>query len=308
MNIYSKIFGEGTIDRLQKEDMVDYLEITRSFEALKRKVTTNYDSNTPITLPPFFTNMIPGAKDKIECPYLKDNIVLRNQRLRLSAGLMKSFFNDSIEKIVGHVQTILQSVQNVETILLVGGYGDCALVQDRFKNDFPNKGIIIPQECDMVVMKGAVWYGHRPQSISARLLSFSYGDAVHKIYDPKIHPNEKRYLDDNKVERCRDAFRMLICKNTKVPATGKTIKMKGNPIYDTDKSYLTSVYCTEKENPVIVDESCQLVGKLTVTVPDHITGKWEAEEEFVFGMTEIKVSAKVIATDERFETTLDMLE
>ena len=51
-----------------------------------------------------------------------------------------------------------------------------------------------------------------------------------------------------------------------------------------------------------------MVGSLEISVPEDFTEKWEAVEEYVFGMTEIKVSAKVMATDETFDTALDLLE
>ena len=104
-----------------------------------------------------------------------------------------------------------------------------------------------------------------------------------------------------------NAFYMLINRNTKVPSTGKIIKTYGVPIYDTQNSYVSEFYGTEEDNPVVVGDRCQLVGSLEISVPEDFTEKWEAVEENVFGMTEIKVSAKVMATNETFETTLDLL-
>ena len=43
-------------------------------------------------------------------------------------------------------------------------------------------------------------------------------------------------------------------------------------------------------------------------MPEDFTEKCEAVEEYVFGMTEIKVFAKVMATNETFETISDLLE
>ena len=74
------------------------------------------------------------------------------------------------------------------------------------------------------------------------------------------------------------------------------------------KKCTLSLYCTEKDNPIVVDESCQLVGILAISVPEHFTGIWSSHENYEFGMTEIKVSATVNATNETFETTLGLLE
>ena len=61
----------------------------------------------------------------------------------------------------------------------------------------------------------------------------------------------------------------------------------------------------KKEDIIVVDESCELVGTLEVSVPSHVEGIWEAHERYVFGMTEIEVSARVEATNQTFEITFN---
>ena len=109
-------------------------------------------------------------------------------------------------------------------------------------------------------MKGAVLFGHNPMSITARILRFTYGDSINPLFDPKKHPQKNRYTDNNGVERCRNFFNKLIGKNTKVPATGVTVTRDVVPLYESQKLYKTRVYCTEKEDIIVVDESCELVG------------------------------------------------
>ena len=121
-------------------------------------------------------------------------------------------------------------------ILLVGGYAESPLVQERIKKKFANYSIIIPQDCNLVVMKGAVLFGHNPMSISGRILRFTYGISEEKKFDPKIHPQENRYTDKNGVERCRHFFRKLIDRNTKVPATGETVTRYDYPPYKNIKA------------------------------------------------------------------------
>ena len=101
---------------------------------------------------------------------------------------------------------------------------------------------------------------------------------------------------------------MLMEKNTKVPSTGKIVTSEHSPPDESPNSYRLNLYCTQKDNPIVVDESCQLVGSLDVSVPDRFSEMWTANEKYEFGMTEIKVSATVNATNETFETTLDLLE
>ena len=103
-------------------------------------------------------------------------------------------------------------------------------------------------------MKGAVLFGHNPMSISARILRFTYGVSRENEFDPKKQKN--RYTDKNGVERCSNVFLKLIGKNTKVPATGETGTSDVVPLYDTQKFYQSRLYCTDKEDLTVVDESC----------------------------------------------------
>ena len=68
------------------------------------------------------------------------------------------------------------------------------------------------------------------------------------------------------------------------------------------------VYFTEKGNTALVGENCQLLGTLGVSIPREVLDKWDIHGEFIFGMTEIKVSVTVKHTNETFRKTLDLLE
>ena len=80
-------------------------------------------------------------------------------------------------------------------ILLVGGYAESPLVQERFRKEFTNYRIINPQDSSLVVMKGAVLFGHNPMFISASISRFSYGSAIQGRFDSQKHPEDKKYID-----------------------------------------------------------------------------------------------------------------
>ena len=310
LKICDIIFGEGSVDKLKQEDMDGYLTVVREFETKKRSVTSDYKLHFVSRLSTSFNEKFSDAEktERVQSSSLKDKVFFKRDKLKLSPSLMKSFFKKSLDNIVNHIENILSVIQGVDIILLVGGYAESPLVQERFRKDFANYDIIIPQDSSLVIMKGAVLFGHNPMLISARILRFSYGTAVHTDFDPKKHPQNHKYFDTYGVERCRNAFAKLITMNTKVLSTGKTVKTNGSPIYNNQKSYISKLYCIAEENPAVVDDKCQFVGSLDISVPDYVTGKWEAVEEYVFGMTQIKVSANVKATYETFKTTMDLLE
>lgn len=253
LKIYDIIFGQGTIDQLKKEEMVEYLTLTRDFETKKRTVSQNRDSDFYNRISPFLKNRYSDNAKK----HLAENISLKDEvtvslekfKLILSSKLMKTFFRNTLDSIVEHIKKIMKSIQNLDTILLVGGYSESPLLQEKIKSEFKDKQIIIPQDCSLAVLKGAVLFGFNPQSISERILRFSYGKAIHPEFDPKKHPEKNRYIDKEGTERCKDAFSQVIAKDTKVPTTGtgKTVICFGIPIYKDQRSYDLRFYCIIKK-------------------------------------------------------------
>ena len=81
---------------------------------------------------------------KVQSSYLKDKVSFVKYKLKLSPSLMKSFFKETIDNIVYHVENIMEIIQDIDVILLVGGYADSPLVQERFKNKFACCNIISP--------------------------------------------------------------------------------------------------------------------------------------------------------------------
>lgn len=310
LKIYNLLFGEGTIEQLKHDDMIEYLTITREFETKKRTVSKSQGCQFITRLSPVLNQKYSDEEKKriIESSCLKGHVSIFKDKLKLSHELLEGFFKDSLDNIVKHVQTILKHTKNIDTILLVGGYSESPMLQETFRSEFKGKQIIIPQDCNLAVMKGAVLFGFNPQHISARILRYSYGVECEKRFDSNKHPEERRYTDKEGVERCKQVFSQIIAKDTKVPSTGKAVTRIGHPLFKNQMHFTLRIYFTDKDNPIVVDESFQQLGTLHVAAPDHIKEKWKAEEVFVFGLTEIKVSANIKGTDSTFETILDLLE
>ena len=102
-------------------------------------------------------------------------------------------------------------------LLLVGGFAERPLVQSAMENNFPNKHIIIPEEADLSVLKSAVLFGHRPDYIASRVMRYSYGTDVSRLFDADNHEQHRKYtctLDGT--VRCYDNFGEIIKQNESV--------------------------------------------------------------------------------------------
>ena len=126
--------------------MVEFLTMTREFEVKKRTVheslCSNYISRLSIVLNDKLNN--DEKMKKVKSSYLKDQVIFIKDKITLSTKLMKvneSFFNNLLEKIISHVENILNVIQDVDIIRLVGGYAESPLVQERFKKEFASCAI-----------------------------------------------------------------------------------------------------------------------------------------------------------------------
>ena len=86
------------------------------------------------------------------------DINLNKSEMVISAKLVKSFFDDPIEKIVQCTNDLLDNVSDVDNIVLVGGFSESKYLQSVMLSTFGNK-IIKPSHQSSAVQKGAVMYG-----------------------------------------------------------------------------------------------------------------------------------------------------
>lgn len=300
------------MEKLKKDDMEEFLSIAMEFENKKRSVTANYEGifSTKVSTTLKNIRSLEERQNAIQSSDLKDKVWFKLDKLQISPSLMESFFENTLKQMVAHVEKIIEAIPDINTILLVGGYSESSLLQERFKNFGKDRGIdiIIPKESSLAVVKGAVLFGYNPQFITARVLRFSYGIANSPIFNPSIHPEDRCYLDREGNRRCEDAFKEITSKGTKVPSTGKTITRGAMSLYGNQKSCSLKVYCTEEDDPIVVDDDCTHLGTMKISAPAYEPESWTVELNFVFGMTELDIYATAKGKKKSTKTTLDLLE
>ncbi|WAR11761.1 HS12B-like protein [Mya arenaria] len=163
----TNIFGETTMSKFKEKHMDDYYDLLRVFETKKRIINPEMDGLVRFSLPNALISIYDETeqltiKEKLEKMKIADDVALEHEKLRVSADFVRSWFSESIEKTTQHMIKLLSdsNMMNVSTILLVGGYGECMLVQDAVNKKIRNKKIIIPQDAGLAVLKGAVLFGH----------------------------------------------------------------------------------------------------------------------------------------------------
>ena len=117
-----------------------------------------------------------------------DSLKWCGDKLRLRKELFQSFFKLCSEKKINHIRELLEEPNLKGTIkitLMVGGFSESEIFQKAIRSDFPVYRIVIPQEADISVLKGAVVFGHDQTTINEIIAK--YGDRTEnfKLVDPK---------------------------------------------------------------------------------------------------------------------------
>ena len=322
------LFGKDMIRDFKRDNMEDYLQLLKDFEIKKRSpVSKNIHLGVPLALMTMLTTLF-DTKDKKACmkkvlekstlPY-KDKLSYANYKLKLPAEVFQGLFKPTVSKIVEHMKSLYieNSLYDVNTILLVGGFSESKIVQAAVGDVFgpeskdqnlSGRRIIVPEESGLAVLKGAVYFGHIPNAISRRVSRFTYGIQSYPEFNPAKHPADKKVIIGG-VERCKDVFFPYVKK-------GEHIKpgLKHSQVFQALKPDQRKLECvifiSDKENPEYITETCcKKLGVLTIDLPAGQDGELvEFEEAMVFGETELQVKARDIYRNVEKEIKFDLLD
>jgi len=311
----TQMFGKEAIERLKRESMGDYVDMLRDFENKKRNISP--DTTGLITL-----RVCVALKEyhdesdeenivsKIARMNLKEEVKFQRDKLRVSADIARKWFQHSIDMTIQHITGILAEpeMKDVNTVLLVGGFGECKLVQEAVKKAVGSRAVIIPDEAGLAVLKGAVRFGHQPRLVSSRCVKYTYGYSVRIPFDASKHPQEKMFINSYGNKTVNNFFKKVVEIGTSVDV-GKDIESPSGYILNKEGETRLSIYASTERNPeYTTDPSCTLVGKLSLgKAPGKTMEENNAKVYFAFGDTELKASVKIRKTGKVMTTTVDCL-
>lgn len=311
----TSLVGTDVIQEFKKTEMEDWLWISRDFEVRKQEAGKNLEARIRMRFPSSFSNLyetmteknlrdtVKASKDAAEMELYLDKFVF-------SKSLLHRFFEDSIQKTISHMKTLLndKSMKDVKYILMVGGYSGSTLLQEAVKETFPDRKVIIPRDTLTAVLRGSLIFGHNPMLISERKVKYTYGTKSSSIFKDGEHPNNKRIKTD-RGDVCIDVFDKFIEKDTSV-RLGATQKTKRFTTLDKKQSYVgLEIYAAEGKDPKYVDdEGCVKIGELVVELedPDDEPDR-EVHISMLFGGTEIFVETEDKKTGNKKITTVNFL-
>nr|XP_022294724.1 heat shock 70 kDa protein 12A-like [Crassostrea virginica] len=170
-----EVISSEVMDEFRLKHTGDYIELFRDFEIRKRKTNLNQNQVTmriPATLSEVFEKMKnKPLKNAIQESTHSESMNWERDKLQVTTGLFKKFFSVACTRIVDKLHDLLEKpeVKGTDTILMVGGFSESPILQERIKRDFQDYRIVIPNEPGLAVLMGAVLFGHDPSIISERI-------------------------------------------------------------------------------------------------------------------------------------------
>lgn len=288
--------------KLEKEHPRSFIELERQFEITK----SNFDGidvkkKINIRLPPKFIQLsekLTGNDlDSLQIPkpyaskvwYSSDE-----QELTISADVFHGFFKTTIDKITRHVDSLMirLSPTVIDYIFMVGGFSDSPVLHNIVKKVYKKAVVIVPNDPQIAVLKGAVLFGQDPKVVSVRIARKTYGTDLNSIFNPDIHPEDRAVVKEG-VKRCRDVFSKFFTKNDKLTTGKETEPNEYSPVGANQTRILINIYCTEAFDPKFVDErGVEYLGKMEVEgIPKEGEGVRDVVVSVIPGNTELKVVA-----------------
>ncbi|KAL3887212.1 hypothetical protein ACJMK2_027161 [Sinanodonta woodiana] len=310
------LVGDTVFCRFQTESKEDYLNLFRDFEIKKRNISPESNNNVtfyiPFTLKEIFQKESgEDISNAIKQTRYVDQVFMLDDKLRVSATVMKNLFSAAIQSTVSHVKELMKDskVQEISSILMVGGFSESKMFQDAIKSNFRNVAVIIPREAGLVVLNGAVVFGHSPLSIAERVCKYTYGVSTTTQFDETIHDVSKRVEYDDG-PRCKDMFSKHIEIGQTVAVEDTTEQKSYFPLREDQTNVKFVIYSSTEKSPMYVtDEGCVKLGSVNVDILDMSVPRKQRTVlvSMRCGGTEIEVTAKEKRTGQTARVKLNFL-
>ncbi|WAR14086.1 HS12A-like protein [Mya arenaria] len=293
MNMLKELFGDKAFTDLRKTEMSDYFDISREFEHKKRSFDPDKIKQITVRMSASLRDLAEkysskSLEERIGSLQVRENAITTRgkDKLRIDSTIVQSWFKKPIDLLIQHIKSLLAEpkMKSIQTVILVGGFGESPYVQERMRNEILGIKLIVPACAGLAVLKGAVRFGHNPAIVSSRIMKYTYGTAVFDYFDEKKHPKEKRVRLNGKW-RVPNCFSVYVRVNEEV-RVDQQVTRKSIP---TSEISHTPVYRTTQENPeYTTDPGCELLGTIELENRKDIPLEQQSiENTFMFGDTEL---------------------
>ncbi|XP_052778299.1 heat shock 70 kDa protein 12B-like [Mya arenaria] len=313
-----KITGPGVMAAFKENHMEDYIDLFRDFEIKKRDISTKKSGGKiNLRMPVALVETVKEVsgktiKETIVGSAYRERIKHLGDKIRVDADLVIELFEEPVTSILNHVSTLLKesAVRGCNKIVMVGGFSESPILQERVKERFSGMSVIVPNEAGLAVLKGAVIFGHSPTAIAERVCKLTYGYKASHLYKKTCsHPTGRCEKDKNEDLRCYDIFTIQAKAGENVKLSQEGPESTFTPVSASQTTIALEIYASLNPNPShTTEQRCSKIGYLNIPIDDTSLGKdREFGIRFIFGGTELEVKVEDKADKRVFRKRVDFL-
>lgn len=315
--LLDRVFGRDFMEEFRSSHPSDWLELMNDFEVKKRADRVMNNEVTRVRLPANFINLLRhenGNDDdnrNIRPYYDSEHIKISKDYLCLGSEMIKGLFKPAITSIINHLKKLLRrnELRGIKILFLVGGFSESPLLQADIREEFKKcYSILIPNDAQTAVMKGAVMFGKRPYIVVERCLAETYGTGCYTTFEPGIHSREKMERIDGKL-KCKDIFSVLAREDEKVKLGQCKTSSTYHPVTPNQTKIRFDFYTSTNPDVMYTTDAGvrQLPGYILLKSPDTTKGTEREIKLKLYFNTEIKVVGVDVETGNEAETHIDFL-
>lgn len=163
------IGGEGIMKLFAEKDMIEYLDMSKDFEE-KKYVNLGPGSivkiHVPITLHELIKEKYKGGlPEALQSTIYRESVTYEFSKLCIPFSVFETFFQKAINNITKFIEEILTKT-DTKNIIIIGRFANCTIIQHSISENFKTCMVVVPPDPEFVVLKGAVYFGHKRQSAS----------------------------------------------------------------------------------------------------------------------------------------------
>ena len=308
---FCDIFSNEVVKAIEQDYPSEFVDMMHDFEQVKREISLeDQDEMVRLTIPYCVGEVYLKIKnvnvqnafkddraDKTKGAYLENNTKLYIPRIVVSKMIKQ------VAECISVQTTFLldnEIKEELDFIIMVGGFSNPKIVVEEIRNKVKPIPLIVIEDPELSVVRGAVIFGWQPQLFKSRKSKRTYGIEMRSNFRENVDPERLMIYDDTMmicVKKCEKRFDKLITINEEVDVD-QIVKRSYFPIIHSQNSMVISIYESKESNVSYIDEpGTRKLGTIEVPMTD-LTGdkKRKVEIEVRFGGTEFFVSCKDVTT------------
>lgn len=149
-----KVVGNPVMQKFKLESKSDELDLLREFEIKKRSIRPDSSGKIGFRIPlslseAFEEEYKEDLKVTIKQTSFAKSMNWVGDKLKVNTDIIKQLFSAVSDSVINHLRDIFNNpiCRDVDTILMVGGFSECSMIQEALKSSFPEDAGLAVVKC-----------------------------------------------------------------------------------------------------------------------------------------------------------------